>query len=372
MALGDPFSAALEASYKTSPLRNIESAVENISQKQKEKQDQQYMLRLLGLTPGSQGGDLSSKFKPELSLTPEGKLSVRLKESLPSKEEQTQQRARDLMNKLPTLSKNPTPEEREDFLNSLEKEEPDTASIVRGLGEYDYSPTDIGGILTGRQHALALTKKAYPDWSVPDYKQIYQTMQDIRPGGNLGQAKTSLNMLTGHLDQLYTAMQNLQNIDVRGVNALLNRGKYELGKKELQAAVTDALPVAVESEKYLKGSGITSQEGIDQWLQRIPINGSPAQQKAWFTELSKLYASRTRALESNVNQTLSKAGKKWEVLDDYSKKILDKYGIPHDSISPASKDTSIPSEDKIIYTMKKYNLSRDEVIKRWREKNVSR
>ena len=393
MGLSDPFSTTYEGARQG--LGTIGGGFQQIAQniaerKQKDREFQQKAqlaeqearikqqypspweaMMMASLPKDEQGNvNLAGLGGPSGMKTSIGKGGISMTTASPDKTERELEQSRELFKKLPEMSDNPTPEETKNYLSELEKLEPETAAVVQGLGEFDYGPQDIGGVLTGRKHALALTKKAYgKNWSMPDYKQIYQTLQDIRPGGNIGQAKTSLNMLVGHLDQLYESMRSLQNVDIRGANRLINWAKYEAGKKEVQSALTNALPVALESEKYLKGSGVTSQEGVDEWLQRIPIDGSPAQQKAWLGQLNKLFASRTRALETNVNSVIGKTGRKWEVLDDYSKKTLDKHGIPHGDLSPASQDASMPSEDDIQETLQKHpEYTRESLLQKLRGK----
>lgn len=173
-----------------------------------------------------------------------------------------------------------------------------------------------------------------------------QAMAQNIAKGDIFKASMRGNTLVGHMDTLYTTLNKLNNMQLRLGNKAKNSAEYQTGAKEIQQAQQAALAVANEMEGYLRNSNVMSELGIQQQLEKIPVNGSPDQIQGWLETTNDLFGQRRNAINDVVKQTMGPKYK-FDILTDRSKKIMEKHGLKMDEES-SEENTSkndIPSYD---------------------------
>ena len=116
-----------------------------------------------------------------------------------------------------------------------------------------------------------------PNWRMGDYQLVQQGMKQFTSGGPEGRNLASLNTLTGHLDDFIKDLGALNNGDNRAINSLNNYIGNVFGAPAPNNAQLAKTAVAAELANALKGNATDTE--INQWVQGLNANMSPAQQQ---------------------------------------------------------------------------------------------
>lgn len=337
MALSDPFSTTEESARQSlgtlgTGLETLGLGIAKQRQQNLEKQKQLSVFKQLGL------------------LTPQGTLDVEKAKTIPGLnvdlgggveiKSPTSSAANIFNTNVPTtqpISSNPTQEEKDNFLNSLPKED---AYIIKGLTDYSLDPNQFrgskGATMAAKYESLA--KMYDPTFDMKEYPARASLKKDIS-SGKYSKNVVSLNTLIGHLDSLKKSFSELGNTDIPMVNYLKNIGSEQTGSGAPARVKTDASAVAAEAANVFKGTGATDQE-IKSWAGKINSSMSPKQQQSVINEIVSLMKSRLDAVDSQYTNVMGKS-RDFSILNNKSKKILQNLGI-----SPSGLDIGTKEEQK--------------------------
>ena len=203
---------------------------------------------------------------------------------------------------LPTLSRNATDQQRQDFLSRLSPEDQD---VVQGLADYTLDPSKTSSLFRGnqRQRLLALTKRYNPDF---DMKSFTAAQHYVNPDSGVGRNITSLNTLVGHLGYLKNSVDQLQSSGQPLANAVILTARNITGDPTITDYDTASEVVNSEVQRALTAVGVT-QQGMERQGAIIPRRKFGEQQaQQYIRSLSHILETRLGALETGYRQQIKR------------------------------------------------------------------
>jgi len=170
-------------------------------------------------------------------------------------------------------------EKNEAFLSMLP---PAQASMVKDMDAGKLPVSGFGGFAVKDRSELLKATSIYHPGSSASQKYIVATkaLQETTPGGPIGRNELAINTLAEHIDQWSTAMNKLNNSQLRRWNEAKNKLSMEFGDPALQEAQVPAGIAASEIARIVKGG--TAAPTIPEeeyWKNVFNTSSSPEQTK---------------------------------------------------------------------------------------------
>ncbi len=155
-----------------------------------------------------------------------------------------------------------------------------------------------------RMRAILATQ--YPDYNAAQYQTAQKMMQDATYG-KLGTANNALETATGHLDDLSTAADALNNGNISMLNTIAN--KYGLATGSTPQAVFNTIRqgLADEMMKTYRGGGAPSEKEAAEFQKLMDPSMSPPQLKASVGTFSEMLQSKVDANDRQYTKGVGKA-----------------------------------------------------------------
>ncbi len=210
-----------------------------------------------------------------------------------------------------TASDVPNAKDQADFLASVPGGPTgEVATLVKGIADYSINPSSVptrnykgvGGLT--QSQVVAMAKQYDPTFLQGDFANR-QALKKRFQSGDYSQNINSLNTAIGHLTDLSSNFDKLDNTNFTPFNALNNKVKTAFGGGGVTSAGTNISAVMGELASTFKGGGATDQEIKN--LGTLDVNSSPEQVKAFIETATQLLASRLDALQQTYQSGMGKA-----------------------------------------------------------------
>ncbi len=166
-----------------------------------------------------------------------------------------------------------------------------------------------------------------PQFDLSLAPQRIATRKDFSAGGQSGRALTSLNTVIGHLDTLDQKIEALDNNQIVKANQLGNYLKTQTGDPKTTGFNAAKALVISEMGKIAQGAGVVSNEERSQFEQSLNSSQSKDQAHEAINTFMDLIKSRTDALKSNWEQSMSGVTPPVPFINAKSKEKLIKHGF---------------------------------------------
>lgn len=227
--------------------------------------------------------------------------------------------------------------EGEDLLKTLDA---NTASVVKALASYEFSPKDLAVRGNRKETLLALAQRVNPEFQPMQYQNIFAAKKAFGAGGNYGNALRSADQAIHHLgllkkkfDELNTRAGGPMDSGTFGAAAYnYGRGKF-LGAEADEALVGAKSPVEAlthEIGKFFQGAGVTAEGSLREWRESLHANMSPQEQKAALTSLLELMSGGFQSYRNIYNNTVGPAYSKDHPFEEVFKFAPHSYEILKD------------------------------------------
>lgn len=144
---------------------------------------------------------------------------------------------------------------------------------------------------------------------------------------------TSLNTVLGHLDTLDKKIDALNNKKLKKANTVANLVKTETGDPSVVEFKATRTAVSNELGRVFQGVGAVTEEERKTLREDMDAAGSKEQLKAVVSTYLDLIRSRLDAINANWNQTMSGVKSPIPILNNKSKLVLKKFGMPYEEQS---------------------------------------
>lgn len=207
--------------------------------------------------------------------------------------------------------------------------------VARQIAAYKLPPPAARSMASAQgKNLMNQVLTVNPDFDIGQYEERYKTMQDLRPGGKLGQNALALNTLVRHTEDMFDAIQALKNGDVQALNAAKQKMAQWMGS----AAPTNFDQwrqfVVGETVKSIRGQGGNQK---DEEEARAPLEraNSPEQLLGAMNVNLAATGGKLRALNQAVRPVIGDS--KFTALDPDAQEILQKRGYDPETMKPVAK-----------------------------------
>ena len=142
--------------------------------------------------------------------------------------------------------------------------------------------------------------------------------------GQMSRGIQSFNQVIDHLNELQNAADALKNVDLKRYNSLANFLAVETGDPRVVRFNTVKNAVGTELMRAWRQAGVGSEREIEAWSKPIESSGSPAQLNTAISELGKLIAGGTRAIENKWQTSMGEANPTPKFLSKRAASIMDR------------------------------------------------
>lgn len=191
--------------------------------------------------------------------------------------------------------------------------------LVKGLEDWPSTvsirsdPTIVQGI--------KLAREMDPTFNSATHKQRQQ-VQKAFTTGKPADTINALNTGMGHLSELSDLAEQLNNTNYMAANKAKNWAAKQSGDPIISSFETTQKAVADEVTRVWRGTG-GSERDVQEALANLSHDLSPAQLRSNIYQLTKLMASKQKALEDQYKKGMGKFGE-LEVLNEEAQTALDK------------------------------------------------
>ncbi len=151
------------------------------------------------------------------------------------------------------------------------KANPDMAGTIRAIAEGREDPRLLPQKV--RAPVMDMVHKYDKDWSQSLWTLRNKTEGDWAPNGKSGQSMTSFNYALRHTAALGDLTKELNPSQIRTINATKNWLRFQFSDPKIEQWRNQALIVATEVPKMLRGAGVLNQQEEARWNERLL--GSP-------------------------------------------------------------------------------------------------
>jgi hypothetical protein len=143
--------------------------------------------------------------------------------------------------------------------------------IMAGEGEYPKIVSGRGSGVSGSINTATrnLLLRVAPDLSEATYPLYKKTMLDFAPNGTSGKTLQSFNFAGRHAADLGQLMEGLNPSQMRLINSAQNWLKTQFSDPQLEKVRNQALVVATEVPKMLRGGGMLNEAEEARWAERL-------------------------------------------------------------------------------------------------------
>lgn len=202
------------------------------------------------------------------------------------------------------------------------------APIVQGILEARI-PIPTGKALSSPywQGILSQVSAKDPSFSAADYPTRYATRKDFTSGKSAANV-TSFNTLLHHIATLQEAADALGNHGglLTPLNAPGNAVNSTFGDPSVTNFEQARRAVAAEAVRAFRGAS-GARSDVEEAIEGIPTNGSPAQIKGSLRTLAGLLHGRIQSLGEQYGRGMGRASDGVELLDPDARKTLQALGI---------------------------------------------
>ena len=191
--------------------------------------------------------------------------------------------------------------------------------LVKGLEPWP-STTTLRTDPVIRQ-GLQLARQMDPDFNASTHKQREQTTKAFTTG-KPADTINALNTGMGHLGELSDLAEKLNNSSIKGYNTVANWVQKNTGDPIVTSFQTTKKAVADEVTRVWRGTG-GSEKDVQEALSNLSEDLAPAQLRANIYQLTKLMASKQKALEDQYQKGMGRFGD-LQVLNDEARAALGK------------------------------------------------
>jgi len=219
----------------------------------------------------------------------------------------------------------------DEFLSTLPK---GMALTVKAIAE-GRSPYPAGFLQKTPfgQRLTTFTQQYDPEFDAGSYPARAAQRKNYLGGGKQYQELQSINTVAGHLQNLMSSADGLNNYEGLGpLNAPVNYARATYRGWEQDPALakfnTDKQAVLTELGKAYRGGQVTESE-LRQWQSNLDTMSTPSQVRTVIGELNDLLASKRLALEEGYRGTMGQYNalpKDFSSVNDRTRKIFDNVG----------------------------------------------
>lgn len=232
-----------------------------------------------------------------------------------------------------------------DAIPTIDSLSPSDKSTVQAIVDGRYPvPTGKQAMDPNWQRLISVAQQVDPTLDAGTYKARAAARQNFT-SGKIGEQIKSLNTLAHHLDEFGSTIDQLDNSNVKPLNALSNLtastfggpGQAKLSKFNIASgAVGDELAKTFAGGQSALGDREHNKAIFD------ANNGADALRAA-HQEASRLVLGRLQALQDQADQSLGYGSRSIQVIDPKAKKLFDKFSGNGGGSSPVS----MPSGGKV-------------------------
>ena len=202
------------------------------------------------------------------------------------------------------------------------------------------STTQLASLRTaGGQKLALLVAEKDPNFDFSLAPQRIALRKDYATGPT-SRNITSLNTVMGHLDTLNKKVDKLNSKDLKKYNTVANLTKTETGKPEVVEFKAARNAVTNELGRVFQGVGVVTQEERTAFKEDLDAAGSKEQLKNVVTTYVELIGSRLNVINENWDQSMEGVKTPVPILNDKTKRIIEKYGFD------LGNETSVPGGTK--------------------------
>ncbi len=184
------------------------------------------------------------------------------------------------------------------------KANPDMAGTIRAIAEGREDPRLLPQKV--RAPVMDMVHKYDKDWSQSLWTLRNKTEGDWAPNGKSGQSMTSFNYALRHTATLGELTKELNPSQIRTINATKNWLKFQFSDPAIEKWRNQALIVATEVPKMLRGAGVLNQQEEARWNERLL--GSPKTETflAGLGQVGEAMHARNDEMASQYKQIMKK------------------------------------------------------------------
>lgn len=206
-----------------------------------------------------------------------------------------------------TGNNTPNPQDQQAFISGVaSKYGAATAALVKGIANYTINPTTVSSRAGGLNRSLVVSLAAQYDPTFSESQfATRQALQTNFASGQYSQNINSLNTAVGHISDILSNTQGLNNSGFPLFNSVINSTESALGVGAAAKAKLNINAATSELATVFKGSGATDPE--IKALGSITVNSSPDQIKQYIEGATQLLGSRLSALDDTYTAGMGKS-----------------------------------------------------------------
>lgn len=208
----------------------------------------------------------------------------------------------------------------------LAKLSPKQRTLIKGIANYEIDPNSAKTRGVPAADAIILAKQYNPSYDQTQYGTKSGIRKDFTSGTS-SKVIRNLNTATGHLEQLDTAIDALNNSDFPALNKVANNLGFQVGSDKLTNFNAVKNAVVGELSSIYKGTGAATDAEIEHVGQTISSANSPEQLKGFIKQSIHLMGSRLQALQYQYESGIGNPAD-FEMISPKSQQTFQKYGAP--------------------------------------------
>ena len=207
------------------------------------------------------------------------------------------------------------------------------------------TPRSLGtvtSLATPEGRAGALLAVYNPNFDASLYPARLKMRESIASGA-IGDGIQAANTVIQHASEFAEKAADLDNGRIPIFNWIANTALDATGSARPDKLRMAVGTLAAESRKVYAGSGGGTQSELDDWQQRFPVHGSPAQQAGAMQELVHLLQGRLDAVAGRINAGMQTNIGPLDLLNAKARASLQRLSAPEATPTPAASDNGRPA-----------------------------
>lgn len=245
----------------------------------------------------------------------------------------------------------PDPVQQQDFLKALP---PGTASLVKGVADYQLDPTKVSSMRGNqRQQLIQMAQQYDPSFDMSQYP-ARSAMRKSVTSGAVSQNILAANTAIQHLSELDDIVDKLGNSPVSAFNSVKNAAAGQLGSEDNKQALSTFQQTATAAQdelaKLFKGAGASDIKTIEDWGKGLDINADPQVLHATIhNAIANLLKARLDTIDSQYQQVMGRPAD-FQILKPAAVAALNKMGIDPDALDPGVSNGGASGGDQAAAT----------------------
>lgn len=237
----------------------------------------------------------------------------------------------------------------DDFLKTVPAQ---WRKTVEKIAKYDEDPTKVASMRGGmRETLMQWVNQVNPSYDASQFTNRAPTRKAFTTGTQ-GKQINNINTALGHIDQLTTVADQLQNGGFTPANRAWNDIRSMFGSDKVTNFDTLKDALAGEVAGVLSQSGATVS-GIEEAKKKINASNSPTQLAGYVKTLIPIMGSKLASLDYQFHQAMGE-NDSFSALSPESKRILTKHGFDpaHPEIQKDNQQGKTGTVGKYTFTVR--------------------